>query len=298
MSSVLRRIGVVSKAESREAIATAHEVADWLERRGCVVSLDEATSRAKGLRGEVYSSEGEYDLVVVLGGDGTLLATARGLGGRAPILGVNLGRLGFLTELRRSELYPGLLRVLGGEFRLERRSLLDVHLRRASGGVQAYRALNDAVVAKSSPVRIIEVTLRCDGQEVASYRADGVILSTPTGSTAYNLSAGGPIIAPALPVIVITPICPHTLSLRPIVVPDTTAIEVQLQTRREEVYLTCDGQEGTTVGFQDVVHVRSSADHVRLVRVAGRSVFDSLREKLRWGGLEDDNGDGAVWPSK
>ena len=280
-----RRVGVVTKADSRDAIGTAHELADWLVRRGCEVALDEATARAKGFTGETFQPEGEYDLVVVLGGDGTLLVTARSLGGRAPILGVNLGRLGFLTEVRRGELYPTLVKVLAGSFEIQQRSLLDVELRRASGGVQTYRILNDAVIAKSALARIIELTLRTDGHVVANYRADGLIISTPTGSTAYNLSAGGPIIDPGLPVVVLTPICPHTLSLRPLVVPDAGSLEVQLETRREEVYLTCDGQEGTTLGYQDVVRVSRCGVSVRLVKAAGRSFYDNLREKLRWGGL-------------
>lgn len=283
--SSFRRVGVVAKADSREAIATAHELGEWLTRRGCEVALDEASSRAKGVVGEAFRPDGGYDLVVVLGGDGTLLVVARALADRVPILGVNLGRLGFLTEVGRGDLYPSLVKVLAGRYSVEERALLDVELRRASGSCQGWQILNDAVIAKSALARIIELTLTIDGHLVARYRADGLILSTPTGSTAYNLSAGGPIVDPSLPVVMLTPICPHTLSLRPLVVPDSGSLEIRLETRREEVYLTLDGQEGTNLGYRDVVHASRSDARVRLIKVGPRSFYDNLREKLSWGGL-------------
>ena len=170
-----------------------------------------------------------------------------------PILGVNMGRLGFLTEVNRTELYPAVGDVLAGDYEIERRSMHDVDLRRESGDTHTFRVLNDAVIGKSALARIIELTLEVNGSLVARYRADGLIVSTPTGSTAYNLSAGGPIIDPSLPILVITPICPHTLSQRPIVLPATSRIEITLETPREEVYLTLDGQEGRGVQYQDVV---------------------------------------------
>jgi NAD+ kinase len=203
-----------------------------------------------------------------------------------PILGVNLGNLGFLTEINRGELYPALVRVLEGRrFEIEERSLFEVSLQRQDGSRTAFRVLNDAVITKSALARIIELTLRVDGNLIARFRADGLIISTPTGSTAYNLSAGGPILDPLLPVAVLTPICPHALSLRPIVVPDAGPIEVTLETRAEEVYLTLDGQEGTSLGFRDTVRITRAAPQVRLAKVSRRSFYDSLRGKLRWGGL-------------
>jgi NAD+ kinase len=222
---------------------------------------------------------------VVLGGDGTLLSVARTVGPEALILGVNLGTLGFLTEVSRGELYPSLVQVLAGRFRVEERSLFDVDLQRNGSGLLRYRVLNDAVITKSALARIIELTLRIDGNLIARFRADGLIISTPTGSTAYNLSAGGPILSPLLPVAVLTPICPHALAMRPIVVPDAGPIEVRLETQREEVFLTLDGQEGTSLGFGDAVRVTRSATSVRLARVSRRSFYDHLRGKLRWGGL-------------
>src|SRR6185436_3533725 len=165
-----------------------------------------------------------------------------------------------------------------------------LELRREGGGSLQFRVLNDAVINKSALARIIELTLRIDGYLIARFRADGLIISTPTGSTAYNLSAGGPILSPLLPVAVLTPICPHALSLRPIVVQDNGRIEVTLETQREEVYLTLDGQEGTSLGYRDVVRLGRSASRVRLVKVSGRGFFDSLRGKLRWGGFDGQAG--------
>jgi NAD+ kinase len=287
----IRKVGVVAKSASRDAAFVAHELAEWLRRRGLEVGLDQATLRARCSAEKAFSPGEPCDLVVVLGGDGTLLAVARTVGPAAPILGVNLGTLGFLTEISRGELYPSLVQVLAGRFRVEERSLFDVELQRSGGGAtQSYQVLNDAVITKSALARIIELTLHIDGDLIARFRADGLIISTPTGSTAYNLSAGGPILAPLLPVAVLTPICPHALSLRPIVVPDTGRIEVTLETPREEVYLTLDGQEGTSLGYGDVVRLGRSASRVRLVKISGRGFFDSLRGKLRWGGLEGNHG--------
>jgi NAD+ kinase len=285
-SRKFQRVGVVAKVASRQAVHTAHELAEWLRRRGLEAALDEATLRARGIEGERPFHPGDaYDLVVVMGGDGTLLSVARTLAPGVPILGVNLGNLGFLTEINRGELYPAMVRVLAGEYRIEERSLFDVELQRNGGAPVAFRVLNDAVITKSALARIIELTLKVDGHLIARFRSDGIIISTPTGSTAYNLSAGGPIVSPLLPVAVLTPICPHALSMRPIVVPDAGPIEVTLETQREEVYLTLDGQEGTSLGFGDTVRVTRSGASVRLARVSGRSFYGSLRAKLRWGGL-------------
>jgi NAD+ kinase len=269
-----RRVGIVAKATSREAVKTADELAQWLRRRGLEAAVDEPG--------------GEYDLMVVLGGDGTLLSVARSAVPGVPILGVNLGNLGFLTETHRGELYPALVRVLEGRFEIEERSLFDVELVRAEDGSSTrYRVLNDAVINKSALARIIELTLKVGGRLIARFRADGLIISTPTGSTAYNLSAGGPILDPLLPVAVLTPICPHALSLRPIVVPDAGPIEVTLETPAEEVYVTLDGQEGAALGFRDTVRITRGPSKVRLAKVTRRSFYDSLRGKLRWGGLAE-----------
>jgi NAD+ kinase len=278
--NAFRRIGMVAKATSPEAVRTAHELAEWLARRG----VETALATGPTSHGAAPPLDPDRDLVVVLGGDGTLLSVARHATDGVPILGVNLGSLGFLTEINRGELYPGLVQVLAGQFSLDERSLLQVELWREGAAAARYRVLNDAVIAKSALSRIIELSLAVDDHLVARYRSDGLIISTPTGSTAYNLSAGGPILHPGLPVAVLTPICPHTLSLRPVVVPDGSRIEVVLETPTEEVYLTLDGQEGTTLGHRDRVRVTASPSRVRLVRISGRSFYDSLRGKLHWGG--------------
>ncbi len=270
------RIGVVAKRESAEAEQTAREVTEWLERRDIEAVLADRAIDC-GSRPE------SWDLVIVLGGDGTLLSVARAMGAAIPILGVNLGRLGFLTEIGRHELYPTLVEVLAGRFETEQRSLLDVELERVDGSKEHFRLFNDAVIAKSALSRIIELTLSVEGERVATYRSDGLIIATPTGSTAYNLSAGGPIVNPTLPVVVLTPICPHTFSLRPIVVPDHNTVEVVLDTQSEEVFLTIDGQEGTKLAYRDTVRLRRAEVDVQLVKVSRRSFYDSLRYKLHWG---------------
>ena len=278
-------VGVVARSASREAAQAAVELAEWLQRRHLDVSLNEACLQASHLQGvEPFQNGCPYDLVIVLGGDGTLLSVARSLPHGVPILGVNMGRLGFLTELSRVELYPSVVRLLSGDFEIEERSLFDVELRRQDGTAVQYRAFNDVVIAKSALAQIIELELQVNGRLIANYRSDGLIISTPNGSTAYNLSAGGPILYPALPVAVLTPICPHTLTFRPIVVPDSEAIEVKLQTPREEVFVTIDGQEGSNVSFHDTVVVKRSDTVVQLVRIADRTFYDSLRDKLKWGG--------------
>lgn len=280
-----RRVAVVAKRVSRDATHTGLELAEWLSRRGLEARLDEGLSRAaKGASGAPWQPGEPVDLAIVLGGDGTLLSLARSLPEPVPILGVNLGRLGFLTELSRDELYPSLVKVLAGRYQLETRSMLDVELRRNGAESARYRVLNDAVIAKSAMARIVQLALRVDGFLVGHYRSDGLIVSTPTGSTAYNLSAGGPILSPRLPVAVVTPICPHTLSLRPLVVPDDAEIEVTLETPREEVFLTLDGQEGAGLGYRDTVRLTRSGAQVLLVRTTGRTYYEGLRGKLGWGG--------------
>lgn len=285
MTTEIRSVGIVAKVTSREAVRSAHELADWLERRGIEPAIEKSVAELRqGFGGEHYQPGKPYDLLVVLGGDGSLLAAGRAAGPGVPVLGVNLGRLGFLTEIGRAELYPSLVEILAGRYDVEERSLLDITVVRVDGKSESYRVFNDAVVAKSALSRIIELTLEADGGLVTTYRSDGLIISTPTGSTAYSLSAGGPIVSPLLPVVLLTPICPHTFSLRPIVVPDSSLIEVTLETRGAEVYLTLDGQEGTMLGYRDKVRLTKSPAGVRLVRLSGRSFYDSLRGKLRWGG--------------
>ncbi|MGH9380975.1 MAG: NAD(+)/NADH kinase [Thermoanaerobaculia bacterium] len=280
----IQRVGVTAKSNSREAIRTARELVEWLRRRGLEVEADAGVQRSAGEESQpAFLPASSYDLVIALGGDGTLLSVARGLRAGVPLLGVNLGNLGFLTEVSRDELYPSLVDVLAGRCTVEERAIFRAELRRVAGATQTYNVFNDVVIAKSALSRIIELTLSVDDQLVVTYRSDGLIVSTPTGSTAYNLSAGGPIVSPQLPVAVLTPICPHTFSLRPLVVPDTSVVEITLETQREEVFLTLDGQEGTTLGYRDAVRVTRDERSVPLVRTQRHGFFDSLRGKLRWG---------------
>ena len=280
----IRRVGIAAKAKSRESVRFADELVEWFKRRGIEVFIEESVIRSRSLEGvKALDSDSQCDLVVVLGGDGTLLSVARSMPPEVPILGVNLGSLGFMTEVNRGELYPSLLRVLDGDFEVESRSLLTIELVRAEGSRVRYRALNDVVIAKTALARIIQLRVEIFGRRIADYRADGLIVSTPTGSTAYNLSAGGPIVYPSLPVVLMTPICPHTLTMRPLVVPETSDIEIVLDTAQEEVYLTLDGQEGTAIGYRDRVCIRAASAPVHLVKVSGRTFFDALRSKLRWG---------------
>ena len=281
----IQRVAIAVKQSSREVLGLAAELARWLQRRQIEVQVDEALLRSLGDLDLCPAADPpQVDLVVVLGGDGTLLSVARNQAGAAPILGVNMGTLGFLTEVNRTELFPSLVRVLAGEYELLERSLLQVSLIR-TGAPQngSFAVLNDVVVNKSALARIIRMSVHVDGRPIAVYRADGLIVSTPTGSTAYNLSAGGPIIEPSLGVAVLTPICPHTLSMRPIVVPDRSVIEITLESPDEEVFLTLDGQEGLSLGHGDRVRIEVADEPVRLIKVSERTFYDSLREKLGWG---------------
>ncbi len=224
------------------------------------------------------------DLILVLGGDGTMISTARMIGdAEVPVIGVNYGGLGYLAEFPIEELFPALEAILAGNYKVERRVMLSVELRRGEELVTKNRVLNDVVMNKSALARIIEIETHLNDQFVNSFRADGLIVSTPTGSTAYNLSAGGPVIYPSMNAVVITPICPFTLSNRPIVVPDDSTIEVRLMTDNEDVALTLDGQVGFPLQVGDRVVIRKSRTTFNLVQPANRNYFDVLRDKLRWG---------------
>lgn len=224
------------------------------------------------------------DLIMVLGGDGTMIATARMIGdAEVPVLGVNYGGLGYLAEFRIEEIYTALESILDGNYRLDKRVMLAVELLRDGEQVTRNSVLNDVVINKSALARIIEIETYLNNQFVNSFRADGLIVSTPTGSTAYNLSAGGPIIFPSMNAIVVTPICPFTLSNRPIVVPDSALIELCLKTDKEEVALTLDGQVGFPLQVEDRVVIKKSDTTFNLIQPMNRNYFEVLRTKLKWG---------------
>ena len=268
---------------AREHAGLVRGLAKWLAERGHRVLLDEEAAEAVGRpaapRAEVTAGA---DLVVVLGGDGTRLSVAREAGERAvPILGVNLGTLGFMAEIAQDEMYAALERVLGGEARIEARMRLAVTALRGGRELGRWLALNDAVVANASSARMIEAGVRVDDMEVCQYHADGLIVSTPTGSTAYSLSAGGPILDPRLEAFVLTPISPHTLTQRPVVLPASSRIE--LRPVGQSLALTVDGQSGCPLQEGDRVEVVRSSHPVSLVVSPFRHHFEILREKLRWG---------------
>jgi NAD+ kinase len=291
MSSI-KRIGIVLKPHQPEALKTICELAQWLADRGIelVGGPDVERERIEHETGcsvtEVDSDQlaASVDLILVLGGDGTMIATARMIGDQeVPVLGVNYGGLGYLAEFRIEELYNALESILSDNYRLDKRVMLAVELLRGSELITRNRVLNDVVINKSALARIIEIEVYFSQQFVNSFRADGLIISTPTGSTAYNLSAGGPVVFPSMNAIVITPICPFTLTNRPIVVPDDAVIELRLKTEQEDVALTLDGQVGFPLKVNDRAVIRKSRTTFNLIQPSNRNYFDVLRDKLRWG---------------
>ena len=290
--SPITRIGIVLKPHQPEALTTLCELVVWLAERGIKLVGGPEIERERiehqtGCPVDEVSTQKlptDVDLMLVLGGDGTMIATARMIGDHeVPVLGVNYGGLGYLAEFRIEELYSALESILSGNYRLDKRVMLAVELLRDEVSVTTNRVLNDVVINKSALARIIEIETFFNGQFVNSFRADGLIVSTPTGSTAYNLSAGGPVIFPSMNAVVVTPICPFTLSNRPIVVPDDAEIELILKTDQEEVALTLDGQVGFPLKVEDRVKISKSRTMFNLIQPSNRNYFDVLRDKLRWG---------------
>ena len=290
--SAIKRIGIVLKPHQPDALRTICDLTIWLAQKGIelVGGPEVERERVEHETGcSVPELEGDklaesVDLILVLGGDGTMISTARMIGDHeVPVLGVNYGGLGYLAEFRIEELYTALESILSNNYRLDKRVMLRIDLQRGDQPVTSSRVLNDVVINKSALARIIEIEAYLNQQFVNSFRADGLIVSTPTGSTAYNLSAGGPVIFPSMNAIVITPICPFTLSNRPIVVPDDAAIELRLKTDQEEVALTLDGQVGVPLKVDDRVMICKSLTTFNLIQPSNRNYFDVLRDKLRWG---------------
>ena len=223
------------------------------------------------------------DAILVLGGDGTFLATARFAGDReVPIVGVNLGSLGFLTEIRREDIQATLLGALDGTIPLDRRRMLRARVRRADGGEESYQALNDAVLSRGALGRTVDIEAQVDGVLLGSIKADGVILSTPTGSTAYSLSAGGPLVHPSVRVMILAPICPHTLSVRPIVIDDDARLDLRQSASEDDLLLTLDGQETVRLGPRDTIELTRSPHVACVVQSKDLSVYDLIRTKLGW----------------
>ena len=283
---VIETIGLISKPNVAKAAEVAPLLVDWLAARGMKLRMDDVTAsyaaRTDGL--PRYEVPEGCQLIVVLGGDGTLLSAARAVGGRQiPVLAVNLGGLGFLTAITVDQIYAMLEAILRGEHRIGLRRMLHCDLARGGQTVSTYEALNDVVLAKTSIARMIDLETYADTQLVCVYKADGLVVTTPTGSTAYSLSAGGPIVFPSVACLCLTPISPHTLTHRPVIVPADSIIRIRNLAADGETYLTIDGQVGESLKHDDVVACRSSSYSIHLIRPPRLRFFDVLREKLKWG---------------
>jgi NAD+ kinase len=294
MSGVARitKAGIVAKSHLRAAIPHLAEIAGWLQHRGVEPIFETQTaallaSEAPARALDKQALAREVGMVVVLGGDGTLLSMANCIGvagSQIPILGINFGSLGFLTEVTLPELYPSLEAALAGTAHIEERMMLRASMLRSGAPFADHIALNDVVITKGARSRMIDLSVWVGDEFVTRVKADGLIVATPTGSTAYNLSAGGPIVQPTLDALLLTPIAPHTLTNRPIVIPAASPVRVQPHLEeRAEVFVTFDGQDGFQVQADDEIRIRRADRPMRLIRPTTRSYFDVLREKLKWG---------------
>jgi NAD+ kinase len=284
---MIRAAGILSKPNRELLPKIVPPLIEWLRARQVEVVVDRETQECINPGAACVAREAlaaQIDLLIVFGGDGTLLSAARALGShKVPILAVNLGGLGFLTSVTLNELYPLLEQVLDGKHRTSERMMLDAEVSRRGEPAGPQCALNDAVVNKAALARMLDFDVHVDGDHVGRYRADGLVVATPTGSTAYSLAAGGPIIDPDLEAFVITPICPHMLTNRPLVVPDTARIELDFTVAEEPVYITLDGQIGFQLKQKDSVTITKSANRVSLIRPPSKTYFEVLRSKLKWG---------------
>jgi NAD+ kinase len=282
----IKCVGVVVKPNHKEAWETACELSDWLKTRGIELigspHEEDEICPIEDVGAEEFQKKA--DLIVVLGGDGTMISTARLIGSREVlVLGINYGSLGYLTEFRIEEMFPALEDILKGNYEIDRRVMLEVEHRRDKELLGKGRVLNDVVINKAVLARIIEIEVSLNDLFVNDFRADGLIVATPTGSTAYSLSAGGPIVYPSMNAVVLTPICPFTLTNRPIVIPDTAEISLRLTNQSDGVVLTLDGQIGYQMQTGDCVLIRKSPMTFNLVQPPNRNYFDVLRNKLKWG---------------
>ena len=282
----MKTIGILTKPKFPDVTRILRELVTWLREHGKEVAVD---GKAAALLGEpaVYTNAqiaSLSDLLLVLGGDGTMLNAARLVEERqVPILGVNMGGLGFLTETTIEHLFPTLEKVFANDYLLEERLMLRAHIDRHGEHVASPTVLNDVVVSKGTLARMVEIQILIDGQFVTNLRGDGLIISTPTGSTAYSLSAGGPVVNPIVEGLILTPICPHTLSHRPLVVESKSVIEVILTSHEEGAMATFDGQVGVSLSHGDRIAIRTSDHRAKLVRFPDRTYYEVLRKKLNWG---------------
>ena len=289
----ITRAGLIARLTFPAAHAALRETAEWLHAHGCTPVIEEKSAEACGTT-EWKTAAREHltehvDVLIAFGGDGTLLDAAGIVGNSradVPLLGVNLGHLGFLTEVTRGELQAALAAVIDGRTRVDERLLLKGRVQRGGRTIAEHLALNDIVVTRGALSRMIEIDVTVDGQFVCHVKADGLILATATGSTAYNLSAGGPIVDPAVDAFVFTPIASHTLTNRPLVLPASAEVTLRplIDAQQTDIVATFDGQHGVPLLPNDEVIVARAARRLRLLRVSPRTHFDMLREKLKWGG--------------
>lgn len=281
--AAFRRVGVIGQSRYGGLEEAVLKLGRFADAHGISLGVEDGLSQYLA-HAEAFDPDA-VDLLITLGGDGTLLRGARLVADRhVPVLGINLGYLGFLTSISPAEMEQSLPLLLSGDYWVDTRFTLETRVERADGGVSRYLALNDSVLHKGGFARVIRIAVYIgpDREEVGSFSADGIILSTPTGSTAYSLSAGGPIVVPSVDCILATPICPHTLVLRPLVLPSALEIEVEVQTPTSELILTIDGQDGEGVASGDRVVIRKGEPTVPLVRFHGQTFFGTLRRKLHW----------------
>ena len=282
----VRKVGILSKPNQENMPEIVSGLTAWLYQRGIEFECDLVTARYLR-RDDGFDRERlpqGFDLVVVLGGDGTLLSAARAVGDdQTPILAVNLGGLGFMMTTGPQELLPHLNQVVAGNYQTQCHSVLSTEVIRDGKSLGPKDALNDIVVNKGAVARLLLMDAFVDGEFVCSYRADGLIVSTPTGSTAYSLSAGGPIIYPSVTAVCVTPICPHTLTNRPLVLPDSSTVEIVLRGGERDSYLTIDGQVGIEVKLEDRIRTRLAGHCVRIIQPRQLRFFDVLRSKMKWG---------------
>ncbi len=281
-----KSIGILTKPKFPEVTTTLKAVVFWLRERKITALLDTTSAGLLGEKGGLQKTQlaSQADVLLVLGGDGTMLNAARLAGERGiPILGVNMGGLGFLTEVRLEHLYPSLERVFANTYVLDERMMLKTHVHRHGETVAQGIVLNDVVISKGTLARMIELKISIQGRFVTNLRGDGLIVSSPTGSTAYSLSAGGPIIDPAVESLILTPICPHTLTHRPLIVPGRAEIDVTLTSKDAGAMATLDGQVGVAITQGDTVVIAMAEQRTRLIRFPDSNYYDVLREKLKWG---------------
>lgn len=282
----MKKIGVFCKPKASSGAATLNKLILWLGKRNYQVLLDIETAALINDTSSYTKEEisKQADLLIVLGGDGTLLGVARTAHPYdVPILAVNLGNLGFLAEVSLDQLYPSLENVLAGKFDIERRMLLNARIWRNGKKVEDHNVLNDVVINKGVFARVINLQVFVNGQYMTSYRADGLIIATPTGSTAYSLSAGGPIIHPSMHTLVLSPICPFALTNRPILIPDHSVIQVKLAAEYEDVRITLDGQEGYDINAKDILEIQKTKTTLKLIPGPNKNYYQTLRQKLHWG---------------